>query len=141
MLQNVFLFVHIICKVSETGADLSGPVRKVLYSFLQRQVPGRGINMLALNGTHDHIHFLVQLHSSQNLQKLVNDCKQLSAEFVNDSKLLSQPFSWEEGFAAYSVSPSSVKQVKDYIYKQEEYHTSRTFEQEMEVFEKLKIES
>ena len=39
-------------------------------------------------------------------------------------------FSWQEGFAAFSVSPSQVSAVKQYIRNQAEHHRKRNFEEE-----------
>jgi hypothetical protein len=39
-------------------------------------------------------------------------------------------FSWQEGYGAFSVSPSQIEVVKEYIQNQEEHHRKRDFEQE-----------
>jgi hypothetical protein len=39
-------------------------------------------------------------------------------------------FSWQEGYGAFSVSPSQVSAVKRYIQNQEEHHRKRNFEEE-----------
>ena len=39
-------------------------------------------------------------------------------------------FSGQEGYGAFSVSPSQVEVVKGYIQNQEEHHRKRDFEQE-----------
>ena len=39
-------------------------------------------------------------------------------------------FSWQEGYGAFSVSPSPVPVVKKYIQNQEQHHRKRDFEQE-----------
>jgi putative transposase len=39
-------------------------------------------------------------------------------------------FSWQEGYGAFSVSPSQVSVVKRYIQNQEEHHRKRDFKEE-----------
>ena len=39
-------------------------------------------------------------------------------------------FSWQEGYGAFSVSPSQVPTVKKYIGNQQAHHRKRTFEEE-----------
>jgi hypothetical protein len=39
-------------------------------------------------------------------------------------------FSWQEGYGAFSVSPSQVRTVKEYIRNQERHHRKRNFEEE-----------
>ena len=61
-----------------------------------------------------------------------------SADWLNDNKLLTAAFEWEEGYMAYSVSPSGVASVVDYIGKQEDYHKTKGLESELEIFDKFK---
>ena len=39
-------------------------------------------------------------------------------------------FAWQEGYGAFSVSPTHAERVKDYIRRQEEHHRKRSFEDE-----------
>ena len=130
---KIHLFVHVIWSVLERAPLLSRPVRKVLFTALQKDTADRGINLVALNGVEDHIHCLVQLLPAQNLTQVVNSIRTASSLWLNENKLLAGPFAWEEGYAAYSVSPSSVRQVIDFIGRQEEYHKTKTLDSEMEV--------
>ena len=59
---------------------------------------------------------------SQNLTQVTRSLRALSADWLNEAKLLTTEFAWEEEYFAYSVSPSGVQQVIDFIGKQEEYH-------------------
>ncbi len=47
-----------------------------------------------------------------------------------------QPFAWQEGYGAFTVSPSDCKRVSRYIAEQEQHHRTRSFRQEY--FELLK---
>lgn len=94
---------------------------------------------MAVNGVEDHLHLLIQMHPAQNLLQVMNALKSEAANWINHSNLLTEPFEWQDGFAAYSVSPSGVKQVADFIGKQEEYHKSKSLESELEVFDKVQL--
>ena len=135
---KVYLFVHAIWSVRQREPLLSKPVRRVLFAHIQKEGEEKGMRVLAVNGVEDHVHCLVQLLPSQNLSQVIKSIRALSAGWLNETKLLAAPFEWEENYVAISVSPSSLKQVTDYIAKQEEHHKSRTLESELEVFEKLK---
>jgi len=105
---------------------------------MQKDGEEKGLRILSINGVEDHIHVLVQLMPSQNLIQVVRSIKTASSHWLNENKLLTGEFQWEEGYSALSVSPSSVKQVKDYIEKQEEHHKTKTLEAELEAFVRLK---
>jgi hypothetical protein len=46
------------------------------------------------------------------------------------SRWMGKGFSWQEGYGAFSVSPSQVPAVKKYLQNQEEHHRTRNFEEE-----------
>ena len=43
-------------------------------------------------------------------------------------------FAWQEGYGAFSVSPSLIDKTVKYICGQAEHHTKRTFQEEYRVF-------
>jgi len=133
-----FLFVHVICAVQGRERLLAKPVRKVLFSHMQKEGEEKGIRIVTINGVEDHMHLLLQLMPSQNLVQVVKSIRGASAGWLNENKLLTAEFHWEEGYFALSVSPSNVKQVKDYIEKQEDHHKTKTLDAELEAFIRLK---
>jgi len=48
--------------------------------------------------------------------------------------LSKREFGWQTGYAAFSVSKSSVEAVKNYIDHQREHHAERKFEDELVEF-------
>jgi REP element-mobilizing transposase RayT len=137
--NKVYLFVHVINCVKNKEPLLTKPVRTVLFAHIKKQAAESGINVLSVNGTEDHMHVVVQMMPTQNLAQIMKSIRTESATWINESKFIKNPFEWEEGFAALSVSPSSVKQVLDYIEKQEEHHKTKTLDSELEVFQKIQI--
>jgi len=135
---TVYLFVHVIWSVHQREALLSKPVRKVLFVHMQKDGGEKGLKIMAIGGVEDHIHCLLQIMPAQNLLHVIKSIKTASSNWLNENKLLSGAFEWEEGYAAYSVSPSGVKQVIDYIGKQEDYHQSKTLENELEIVDRFK---
>jgi putative transposase len=133
----VYLFVHVILSVRGREAMLTKPVRRVLLVHLQKDSGERGIKIVAAGGVEDHVHCLLQLMPAQNLVQVVKSIRTMSADWLNDNKLLASGFEWEDWYTAYSVSPSGVQQVIDYIGKQEDIHRSRTLESELEIFNKF----
>lgn len=137
--SKVYLFIHVISCVKNKEPLLTKPVRTVLFAHIKKQAAESGINVLSVNGTEDHMHVVVQMMPTQNLAQIMKSIRTESAAWINESKFIKNPFEWEEGFAALSVSPSSVKQVLDYIEKQEEHHKTKTLDSELEVFQKIQI--
>jgi len=138
--SQVYLFVHVIWSVHRREALLSKPVRRVLFAHLQKEGEEKGLRIVAMGGVEDHVHCLLQLLPSQNLLQMLRTIRTSAAAWINDSKFLtlSGEFEWDEEYWAASVSPSGVKQVVEYIGKQEEYHKTKTLESELEIFERFK---
>ncbi len=135
---SVYLFVHIIWSVYGREPLLTKPLRRILFVHMQKEGEEKGLRILSINGVEDHIHLLVQLMPSQNLTQVVRSIKASSSGWLNENKLLATEFQWEESYSALSVNPSSVKQVKDYLDKQEEHHKTKSLDSELEAFERLK---
>jgi hypothetical protein len=55
-----------------------------------------------------------------------------SSKWMRDS--FDRTFSWQRGYAAFSVSRSNVGAVAAYIARQEEHHRKRTFFEEWSAF-------
>jgi hypothetical protein len=49
---------------------------------------------------------------------------------VNFENLVSEKFSWQKGYLAFSVSDSNLERVVESIKQQREYHVGLSFEQE-----------
>jgi REP element-mobilizing transposase RayT len=138
-MQKIHLYIHVLWAVAGRGSILTRPIRTVLFAHLQKSAEEKGVRVVSVNGGTDHVHVLVQLHPAQNIAQVVRQLKAESSEWLNATQLISERMEWEEEYAAYSVSPSAVKQVVDYLDRQEEYHKTKTLDAELDVFSKVHI--
>lgn len=137
--NKVYLFIHVIWSIANRERLLTKPVRVILCAHIQKNAEEKGVELLMVNGAEDHLHCLLKLHPTQNLSQVIKFIKGESSHWLNENKILQQEFEWQDGYAAYSVSPSTVKQVMDYIYKQEEHHKTKTLESELEVLDRIQL--
>jgi putative transposase len=135
-MMQVFLYVHVIWSTKGREQLLVRPIRFVFYAQLKKLAEEKGVKLLEVNGGADHIHLLLQLHPAQNLSQVMRILRVDSVDWLNGTQLLKGEFEWSDEMIAYSVSPGSLKPVADFIKNQEEYHQTRTFETEIEVFMK-----
>jgi putative transposase len=135
--NKIYLFVHVIWSVGQQAPLLKKPVRTVLFAHIKTVQQEKLVKILAINGVEDHLHCLLQLHPMQNLSQVMKNIKEESSHWLNENKLMETAFEWKDDYAAYSVSPSGIKQVEEYISKQEEHHKTKTLDSELEVFEKM----
>jgi REP-associated tyrosine transposase len=83
----------------------------------------------AVGGVADHVHLLLSLRATHCLADVVRDVKSVSSLWVHE-EIGIRKFQWQEGYGAFTVSPSQREQVPDYITRQEEHHRRRGFQEE-----------
>jgi putative transposase len=86
---------------------------------------------LGIGGVEDHVHALFALSKNHPLKKIVEEVKKGSSKWMKSDGPRIQGFGWQAGYAAFSVSQSSVEAVQKYIDDQEEHHRKMTFQDEL----------
>jgi len=85
------------------------------------------INVLAVGGTRNHVHLLLEMPKTRNVADVMREIKANSSARLRRS---ARSFAWQDGYGAISVSPTAITAVKRYIDEQERHHSARSFEQE-----------
>ncbi len=62
----------------------------------------------------------------------MRELKKASSMWAHDEIRL-PAFAWQEGYAAITVSPSSLEEVRRYIENQKEHHRERSFRDELKI--------
>jgi len=117
-------FIHCVFSTKERRLLIPAARATELYAYLGGIARGEGFSLIAAGGTANHVHLLFALPASNSLAHAVQKLKGSSSRWMGDG------FSWQEGYGAFSVSPSQIEVVKEYIQNQEEHHRKRDFEQE-----------
>ena len=119
------ILVH--CVFSTKGRRPLIRTPEKLWSYLRGVARNRGVDILAIGGTNNHVHMLLALPSGLTISQLMRDLKANSSRHLSE---LMGGFAWQDGYAAISVSPSQVNMVSRYIEQQERHHGKRSFEDE-----------
>lgn len=93
--------------------------RSDLHAYIGGTVRGLGATPTIVNGVADHVHLLVGLRGTHAVADLVREVKKASHSWASERF---RGFQWQDGYAAFSVSPSDVGRVTAYIANQEEHH-------------------
>ncbi len=117
-------FIHCIFSTRDRSSLIPAARTSELYAYLGGIARGVGFSLIAAGGTANHVHLLFDLPASYPLAEAVQKLKGSS------SRWMGKGFSWQEGYGAFSVSPSQIEAVKEYIGNQERHHRKRSFEQE-----------
>ena len=66
--------------------------------------------------------------------KLVEQLKSNSSKWIKTKGNDFKNFYWQDGYGAFSVNPSEVEIVINYIANQKEHHCKKTFQDEYKAF-------
>jgi len=77
----------------------------------------------------DHVHVLMSLRPVDCLAHVLRDLKKDSTNWVKES--LDRQFAWQEGYAAFTVSPFAIDSARHYIANQETHHEKHQFVDEL----------
>jgi putative transposase len=105
-----------------------------LYEYIGGVLRAKGGVLLAAGGMPDHIHLLVGLGKQTTIADVIRDIKANSSRWIHETFDDLAGFSWQAGYAAFSVSRSAVDEVERYIARQAEHHRVRTFQEEFLLF-------
>ncbi len=117
-------FIHCVFSTKDRCSIIPAVRTSEPFAYLGGIASGEGFSLIAAGGTANHLHLLFVLPASYSLARAAQKLKGSSSRWMGHG------FSWQEGYGAFSVSPSQVPVVKKYIQNQEEHHHKRNFEEE-----------
>jgi REP element-mobilizing transposase RayT len=120
---------HLIFGTKNRSPLITLDVREDLYGYFAGVVSRFGGTLVAVGGMPDHVHLLVGLGPTHLISDLMHQLKGASSRWMNERG--AEPFAWQNGYGAFSVSGSNVSKVANYIHRQEEHHGRFTFQDEV----------
>lgn len=125
------LYVHIVFSTKNRQPFLGdGTFRDRLHAYLTGICENQNSPSLRVGGTEDHAHILCRLSKTLDVSTLIRELKRNSSKWIKDVNQQLPVFYWQQGYGAFSVSPSHVDALIDYIVNQEEHHRRETYEDE-----------
>ena len=138
LVQN---YLHIVFSTKHRAPLIDQELEPELHSYLGGICNNLGCQVIKVGGYIDHIHILCMLSKKIALMKLLQELKSHSSKWVKTKGDKYSNFYWQDGYGAFSVNPSEVEVVVNYIANQKEHHSKKTFQTEYRVLlEKYKIE-
>ena len=125
---HVSLHYHIIFCTKGRRRIIAEPWRAELHAYIGGII--RDIDAVArsIGGPGDHVHVLLGLKATHTLADVVRQMTRGSSAWIHQHGV--GKFAWQEGYGAFTVSPSQLSRVQQYIANQMEHHRKKTFEEE-----------
>ena len=123
--------LHLVYSTKHRQAWIPDDVRERMYAYQAGIYKQCESPALVIGGVEDHTHALFSLSKNYALKKIVEEVKKASSKWMKAEGSGNKDFHWQNGYAAFSVSPSNVDEVRRYIERQRERHGTLTFQDEL----------
>ncbi|MEX0678384.1 MAG: IS200/IS605 family transposase [Pirellulales bacterium] len=125
------VLVHLVFSTKNREPMIREPIESELYAYGTTVLKNANCPALAMNGTADHVNALCNLSRVKTLAEVVEELKTSTSKWIKTEGPDFHGFHWQSGYGAFSVSQSSVEQVIDYIQRQKDHHSGRSFQEEL----------
>ena len=121
------IHLHLVFNTKDRRNAIAKEWQPRLWAYLGGICRNHEIIPLAIGGTQNHVHLLIQLPPTIAPAKAVALLKANSSKWMGEQ---GHAFSWQEGYGAFSVSSSNLDRVIRYIQDQDAHHRKSNFEDE-----------
>jgi REP element-mobilizing transposase RayT len=124
------LHYHLVFSTKERRPFIDDAWRDELHRYLGGTIKSLGGFPDIVGGVADHVHLLIGLNATHALSDILRELKKASSVWVHE-KIGLQHFAWQEGYSAFTVSPTARASVRRYIESQPEHHRKLSFRDEL----------
>lgn len=124
------VILHIIFSTKNREPWLHTDLRPRMHAYLATICHDANADLVRVGGVADHIHIVTTLPRTLSQAQLIEQIKKTSSKWIKALDVRYRGFFWQRGYAAFSVSPSQLESVLEYVDKQQEHHCTRTFQEE-----------
>jgi REP element-mobilizing transposase RayT len=125
------LLLHIVFSTKQRQPWITPDIAERLHPYLGGIIRSCNGAPIAIGGVEDHVHLYLRWRPDETISDLMRTVKSQSSRWVHTTFAHRGDFAWQEGYAAFSVSPSQDDAVRQYIANQPEHHKERDFKAEL----------
>jgi len=122
------VLIRVIFSTKDRVPFLKPTLRPKLHAYLATVTRTLDCECFLVGGVDDHVHLAIGISRTITISKLVEQLKTISSKFL---KTDSPNFAWQRGYGVFSVNPSDLPALKQYIASQEQHHQKQTFQDEL----------
>jgi len=123
-------YLHITFSTKYRQKLISEPIESELFKYIGGICNELDCQPLIVGGYEDHVHILCMLSKKMALMKLLEEVKSHSSKWAKSLCKELENFYWQDGYGAFSVNPSELKKVINYIAHQRRHHQQISFQDE-----------
>jgi REP element-mobilizing transposase RayT len=126
------IYIHFVFTTFNRTKIILEKNRDRIEKYITGIVNNKGCHLYRIYANPEHVHLLVSLDPKIDPESLVTVVGDSSERFINENKLCSGYFNWQQSCSAFSVSKREVDKVCKYIMNQKEHHKTVDYAQEYE---------
>jgi len=127
----VQVYLHVVFSTKDRQPFLGDQeLRDRTHAYLVGVCRNQGAISLIVGGVADHIHILCRMAKVLSIADFIKEVKRESSKWAKQQHRDLRGFYWQSGYGAFSVSPSHVDALVEYIHNQEEHHKQESFQDE-----------
>jgi REP element-mobilizing transposase RayT len=123
------LYCHAVFSTKNRVPSIAASWRADLHAYIGGILRSLGVVAEAVGGIEDHVHVLASLKAKHRPCDVVREMKAGSSHWVHTTLGLAK-FGWQDGYGAFSVSPSRIEAVREYVLRQDLHHRRFGFQEE-----------
>ena len=124
------VILHIIFSTKNRQPWLDSIVRSRMHAYLATICRDIGADLVHVGGVADHVHIVTTLPRTVSQAELIERIKKASSKWIKKLDARYRGFFWQRGYGGFSVSPSQLEAVLQYVKAQQDHHRARTFQEE-----------
>jgi putative transposase len=128
------ILIHVIFSTKDRAPFLNPTIRPKLHAYLATVARNLDCECFLIGGVEDHVHLALGLSRTLTVAKLVEQLKTSSSAWLKTQSPDLAHFAWQRGYGIFSVSPSDLPALKQYISSQEQHHQKHPFQDEFRAF-------
>jgi len=134
-------YVHVVFSTKHRQPLIHPPIEQELHAYLGGICNALECYPITIGGYVDHVHLLCMLSKKIAMMKFLEEIKAHSSKWIKTKSADVQNFYWQDGYGAFSVSPTHVDALKTYIAGQHAHHGKIGYQDELRhLFEKNHVE-
>src|SRR5437667_1470005 len=134
------VILQIVFSTKNREPWLEPDVRPRMNAYLATICRDLGAELVHVGGVADHVHIVTTLPRTLSQAQLIEQIKKASSKWIKALEARYRGFFWQRGYGAFSVSPSQLEAVLQYVETQEDHHHTRTFQEYRELLRRHGVE-
>ena len=122
--------VHIVFSTKDRESLIYPPFEEQLYKYLGGICSNLECQPIEVGGYRDHVHILCMLSKHFAMVDLLRVLKTNSSKWIKTLDSQFKNFRWQEGYGAFSITPTEVQVVRNYVRTQHKHHQGISFKEE-----------